>query len=216
VFVCVCVCVCDIGEKMNDTLTEEQMKKDIQEYFSNSDTASLKEIRLALEKKYNCSLRSEKDRIKRITQSIIEERDDGNDSDSAAKEEKKETQSTKTIQSNNKKRKLLSNIKLEEGEEEEEETNKKAKTSSDKNQSSSAGMSVWKTAENGERYIAIAKNKRISITSFKGKSYVNIREYYEKDGKMLPSKKGIALDDIAWRILRENMEAIDQEFQNSR
>lgn len=203
--------------KMCDTLTDEQMEKDLKEYFSNGGTNSLREIRLMLEKKYNCSLQSEKDRIKRIAQEIVEEHDnDGNDNDSDAEEEKGKVQSTKTTQSNNKKRKLLSNIKLE-GEEEEEKSNKKAKTSSNKNQSSSAGMPVWKTGENGERYIALSKNKRISITCFKGKSYVNIREYYEKDGKLLPTKKGIALDDIAWRLLKENVEAIDGEFQkNSR
>jgi len=30
----------------------------------------------------------------------------------------------------------------------------------------------------------------VSVSEFKGKPYINIREYYEKDGKKLPGNKG--------------------------
>lgn len=36
----------------------------------------------------------------------------------------------------------------------------------------------------------LSKNRFASVSEFKGKKYVNIREYYEKDGKSLPTKKG--------------------------
>lgn len=43
--------------------------------------------------------------------------------------------------------------------------------------------------------------RTVKVSDFKGKQYVNIREFYEKDGKKLPGKKGIALPVEQWRIL---------------
>ena len=39
----------------------------------------------------------------------------------------------------------------------------------------------------------ISGMRRVVVSDFKGKTFVNIREYYEKDGKALPGKKGISL-----------------------
>jgi Transcriptional Coactivator p15 (PC4) len=39
----------------------------------------------------------------------------------------------------------------------------------------------------------LSGKKFVSVQDFKGKKLVQIREYFEKDGKQLPSKKGIAL-----------------------
>lgn len=41
----------------------------------------------------------------------------------------------------------------------------------------------------GNRYWEISKNRRVTISDFKGKKLVNVREYYEKDGEWLPGKK---------------------------
>lgn len=51
----------------------------------------------------------------------------------------------------------------------------------------------------------ICKNKRVTISSFRGKPYVHIREYYEdKDtGEMKPTKKGIALTAEQWEDFLE-------------
>lgn len=46
-----------------------------------------------------------------------------------------------------------------------------------------------KTDSNGDRYWEISKMRRVTISSFRGKTQVNVREYYEKDGQELPGKK---------------------------
>jgi hypothetical protein len=38
--------------------------------------------------------------------------------------------------------------------------------------------------KNGETGWELGKKKRITVTEFRGTKYVNIREYYEKDGKV--------------------------------
>ena len=48
-------------------------------------------------------------------------------------------------------------------------------------------------AEN-ETYWPLTGTKRLTISTFKGKKLIQIREYYEKDGEMRPGKKGIALN----------------------
>ncbi|CAI7570838.1 unnamed protein product [Penicillium glandicola] len=50
-----------------------------------------------------------------------------------------------------------------------------------------------KTDSNGDRYWEISKMRRLTISSFRGKTQVNVREYYEKDGQELPGKKGISM-----------------------
>jgi hypothetical protein len=46
-----------------------------------------------------------------------------------------------------------------------------------------------KTDSNGDRYWEISKMRRVTVSSFRGKTMVNIREYYAKDGQELPGKK---------------------------
>lgn len=43
--------------------------------------------------------------------------------------------------------------------------------------------------------------KLVKVREFKGKVYVDIREFYEKNGELLPGKKGISLTPELWRKL---------------
>ncbi|XP_047474300.1 RNA polymerase II transcriptional coactivator KIWI-like [Penaeus chinensis] len=67
-----------------------------------------------------------------------------------------------------------------------------------------------KTNEQGEPFLSIDKNRRVTIREFKGKTYIDIREFYEKDGKLLPGKKGISLSVSQYNNLKSAMTTIDK------
>lgn len=45
------------------------------------------------------------------------------------------------------------------------------------------------TDSEGNRFWEISKNRRVTVSDFKGKKLVAIREYYQKDDEWLPGKK---------------------------
>ncbi|KAL4781917.1 transcriptional Coactivator p15-domain-containing protein [Aspergillus varians] len=76
--------------------------------------------------------------------------------------------------------------------------NKRSKTNASRFSNPTGLRDSHKTATrkedtNGDSYWEISKMRRVTISSFRGKTMVNIREYYEKDGGELPGKKGISL-----------------------
>ena len=46
------------------------------------------------------------------------------------------------------------------------------------------------TNKSGETYWELERNKRVTVREFRGKLYVDIREFYEKNNDILPGKKG--------------------------
>ncbi|KAJ4711866.1 RNA polymerase II transcriptional coactivator KELP [Melia azedarach] len=56
----------------------------------------------------------------------------------------------------------------------------------------------------------LSDKRRVTIQDFRGRTLVSIREYYRKDGKELPSAKGIALTEEQWAALKKNVPAIEK------
>lgn len=80
---------------------------------------------------------------------------------------------------------------------------------SDEEQSSEDSKPEKQINEDGQEYWALTKSKRISVSKFKGSVNINIREYFEKDDKWLPTKKGITLNMDSWNLLKKIVSDID-------
>ncbi|KAI5631358.1 transcriptional coactivator p15 (PC4) domain-containing protein [Phthorimaea operculella] len=70
-------------------------------------------------------------------------------------------------------------------------------------------------SDDGEPTWVLAHNKLVKLRTFKGKCYIDIREYYEKNGNLLPGKKGISLNPEMWRKLVSLSDEITETLSNS-
>ncbi|KAJ5150982.1 RNA polymerase II transcriptional coactivator KELP [Penicillium canariense] len=66
---------------------------------------------------------------------------------------------------------------------------------------------------NGDRYWEISKMRRVTISEFRGRTMVSVREYYEKDGQELPGKKGISMSIEQFSALVELLPDLEQTLQ---
>ncbi|KAM6583858.1 hypothetical protein CsatB_010860 [Cannabis sativa] len=68
--------------------------------------------------------------------------------------------------------------------------------------------------ERGDRFICKLSEKRsVAVHDFKGKTFVSIREFFNKDGKQLPSNKGISLPADQWSTFKNNVPAIEETIR---
>ncbi|XP_022648729.1 activated RNA polymerase II transcriptional coactivator p15-like [Varroa jacobsoni] len=71
-----------------------------------------------------------------------------------------------------------------------------------------------KRKSDAEDTFELSKMRQVSVSDFKGKLFVNIREYYEdSNGETRPGKKGIALSIDQWEKLKEHMVDIDKAIK---
>ncbi|KAM3135382.1 hypothetical protein pb186bvf_012540 [Paramecium bursaria] len=62
----------------------------------------------------------------------------------------------------------------------------------------------------GQYSIDLTAKKRITVSKYKGSKLVSIREYFEKDGEFLPTKKGISLTVENWEKLKTLINTVDE------
>ncbi|KAK2650063.1 hypothetical protein Ddye_017552 [Dipteronia dyeriana] len=64
--------------------------------------------------------------------------------------------------------------------------------------------------EEGRVICQLSDKKRVVIHEFRGKTLVSIRDFYQKDGKQLPSATGISLAREQWGNFRNSVPAIEE------
>ncbi|KAF3328317.1 RNA polymerase II transcriptional coactivator KELP [Carex littledalei] len=90
-----------------------------------------------------------------------------------------------------------------EEEEEEEEDDKRG-----------SGKREYERDESGDPIIcALSSKRRVTIQEFRGKTLVSIREFYDKDGKQLPSSKGVSLTVEQWEAFRNAVPRIEDAIK---
>ncbi|TRX97141.1 hypothetical protein FHL15_001935 [Xylaria flabelliformis] len=66
----------------------------------------------------------------------------------------------------------------------------------------------------GNSFWPLGTTRRVTIQNFKGKNYINIREYYESNGELRPGKKGIMLPLEQYNALLTAIPAINVELES--
>lgn len=80
---------------------------------------------------------------------------------------------------------------------------KKSKESSKSKESGDKSNQQW----------VLERQRKVSINEFRGHKLIDIREYYEKDGKSLPGKKGISLSVDEWKKLLAIAEEVNRAIE---
>lgn len=111
---------------------------------------------------------------------------------------------------------LVENVEEKEVEEKEVEEKEVVEEKEEENEKEEEGKKSGEKEydDDGDLIICRLSNKRrVTIQEFKGKTLVSIREYYEKDGKQLPSSKGISLTAEQWEAFSKAVPKIEEAIK---
>lgn len=61
-----------------------------------------------------------------------------------------------------------------------------------------------------DKVFELGNDKRVTVREFKGRTLIDIRAFYEKDGKKLPGSKGISLTEAQFEELAEQLQDIQE------
>ncbi|CAH1376660.1 hypothetical protein MTP99_018065 [Tenebrio molitor] len=71
------------------------------------------------------------------------------------------------------------------------------------------------SGDNDDNSWDLGKNRFVKLTEFKGKWYVNIREFYNADGELRPGKKGIMLTMEQWHKFKEVVPELEDAIKRN-
>ncbi|KAH1049274.1 hypothetical protein GLYMA_08G024200v4 [Glycine max] len=97
---------------------------------------------------------------------------------------------------------------------EEEQRQKQQQQDEDEEEELGGGSKGKEYDDEGDLIICrLSDKRRVTIQDFRGKTLVSIREYYKKDGKELPTSKGISLTEEQWSAFKKNVPAIEKAIK---
>ncbi|KAL7343341.1 transcriptional Coactivator p15-domain-containing protein [Rhodotorula toruloides] len=71
------------------------------------------------------------------------------------------------------------------------------------------GKAAVEENDEGDKYIDLAALRRVTVRKFKGKTLIDIREFYNSDKGVAPGKKGISLSVEQWDRLKKAVSTVD-------
>lgn len=182
-----------------------------------ADMTEYKVRKLAGEKlNINLSETQYKKFVRNIVENFLKSREDEKEQEQAAEEAEEAEQKVEAeVEAE-----AEAEAEAEEEEEEEEspvkkqKKNKKKKVEASKKAFQAGEMQEATIDDNGDIIICKLNSRRnVTIQQFRGNKLISIREYYEKDGKQLPSSKGISLTIDQWTAFKKSIPAIEEAIQ---
>ncbi|KAI1113052.1 transcriptional Coactivator p15-domain-containing protein [Nemania sp. NC0429] len=85
---------------------------------------------------------------------------------------------------------------------------------SKKNKTKTAAEANPGKDDDGNSFWPLSNTRRVILQDFKGKTYVNIREYYDNNGELRPGKKGIMLTLEQYNALLGAIPDLNAELQS--
>ena len=71
------------------------------------------------------------------------------------------------------------------------------------NEDAISSIPTLKTNDQGETYFDLSPDRRFTVCKWRGNVRLDIREFYEKNGEILPGKKGLSLTMEQFNIIKD-------------